>query len=408
MDRMPDVFDPGGHEDLFAAYEHLRERAPVHRRPGTRDYVVTRYDDIMHVLRHQRTFPTGTSRRRSEAASAVYERGGWERMTPLGTNPPVHRHYRNLVDHFFTGAGLEQWRHDIERVVDEQFATLQGRTHAEWNTDIAVPIPMRVITRMLGLPERDLDRLKAWSTAWVLPFVRPLEPDEDVWLAEQIVEMYDYLADVVLDKRQRPADDVITHLTQAVFTGDERHPEGRPLTDHEIITIVDHLFVGGNETTTFAMTSAMWILLSDGTGLVEHLRARPDLVPSFVEEVLRLESPTQGLWRTVAEDTEVGGVAIPAGSTVHLRYGAGNRDPSMFECPHEVQLDRPNQGRHLAFTLGEHHCPGADLSRLEQVLTIERALALEGLRLAEQDAPTHVPMLCMRGLRELHVEFGAR
>ena len=151
----------------------------------------------MHVLRHQRTFPTGASKRRSEAAHQVYDRGGWERMTPLGTNPPVHRHYRQLIDRFFTGEGLTQWRPFIDRVIDEQFEGFEREGAVEWNGQYAVPVPVRVITHVLGLPEADIPRLKQWSAAWILPFVRKLEPNEDAWVAEQVVEMYDYLAEMI-------------------------------------------------------------------------------------------------------------------------------------------------------------------------------------------------------------------
>ncbi len=400
-----DLFDPATQEDWYPTYAELRDHRPVYRVPGTNEFVISRYDDIMHVLRHQRTFPTGASKRRSEASQAVYDRGGWERMTPLGTNPPVHRHYRALVDHFFTGDGLANVRPFIEQAIDEQLATFESAGHVEWNSQFAVPVPVRVITHMLGLPQADIARLKVWSAAWILPFVRPLAPNEDVWVAEQVVEMYDYLAEMIAWKRAEPGDDILTHLTRTPFTGDG---DPRPLSDQEIITIVDHLFIGGNETTTFAMTSALWIMLRED-GLYDRLLADHTLLANFVEEVLRIESPTQGLWRAVAEDTELHGVAIPAGSTVHMRYASGNRDERMFACPHEVHLDRPNSRRHLAFTLGEHQCPGADLSRLEQVLTLEQVLRrLPNLRLAEgRNDFTHVPMFTMRALRELHVEFDA-
>lgn len=405
-----DLFAPVTQEDWYPTYDHLRDHEPVYRIPGTSEYVITRFDDIMHVLRHQKTFPTGASKRRSEAAQQVYDRGGWERMTPLGTNPPVHRHYRQLIDRFFTGEGLAQRRPFIERVIDEQFEGFDRAGAVEWNGQYAVPVPVRVITHMLGLPETDIPRLKQWSAAWILPFVRKLEPNEDEWVAEQVVEMYDYLAEMIAWKRREPGDDIITHLTNASFTGDEHSPDGRALTDQEIITIVDHLFIGGNETTTFAMVSALWIMLRDDgrqAGLYARLRSDPSLIPNFVEEVLRLESPTQGLWRAVADDTAIDGVPIPAGSTVHIRYAAGNRDERMFACPNQVQLDRPNSRRHLAFTLGEHQCPGADLSRLEQVLTLEQVLRrLPNVRLAEgKNDFLHVPMFTMRALRELHLEF---
>lgn len=394
-----DLYHAATPEDWYPTYRFLRDEQPVYRVPGTDDYVISRYNDIAHVLRHQRVFPTGASKRRSPASQQVYDRGGWERMTPLGTNPPVHRHYRALVDGFLDGDGLLQWRPFIESSIAAIFDEFASEGHVEWIGQYASKLPSQVITHMLGLPNGDLDQLRAWSSAWVLPFIRTLEPEEDVWVAEQVVEFYDYLKTAIQDKRVNPGPDIITSLTQARFADE------RPLSDQEIITIVDHLFIGGNETTTFAMASGLWILLRE-PGLYAHLLTNRHRVEDFVEEVLRIESPTQGLWRAVAEDTVVAGVPIPAGSTVHLRYASANRDERVFTCPGEVDIDRPNVRRHMAFSLGEHHCPGAGLTRLEQALTFDALFdRLPNLRLANRNDFAHVPMFTMRSLKALHLEF---
>ena len=395
-----DLFSPDTQEDWYPTYQYLRDEQPVYRIPGTDEFVVSRYHDIMHVLRHQSIFPTGASKRRSPAAQQVYERGGWERMTPLGTNPPIHRHYRALVDQYLNGPSLDQLRPFIQHAIDALFVTFERDGRVEWITQYASLLPGVVISHMLGLPADDLQRLRTWSSAWILPFVRKLEPDQDVWVAEQVVDFYDYLKAAIDQKRRNPGDDIITHLTQVSFAGT------RPLTDQEIITIVDHLFIGGNETTTFAMTSGLWILLRE-PGLFDRIADDQTRIPDFVEEVLRLESPTQGLWRAVSEATVLAGVQIPAGSTVHLRYASANRDEQVFRCPAEIDLDRPNSRRHMAFSLGEHHCPGAGLTRLEQSLTLKAVFdRLPNLRLAEgRNDFAHVPMFTMRSLRELHLEF---
>ncbi len=153
------------------------------------------------------------------------------------------------------------------------------------------------------------------------------------------------------------------------------------------------------------MASGLWIALRE-PGLYDHLAAHRQRIPDLVEEALRLESPTQGLWRAVAEDTVVAGVSIPAGSVVHLRYASANRDERVFACPAHVDIDRPNVGRHMAFSLGEHHCPGAELTRLEQVLTFEAVFdRLPNLRLSARNDFTHVPMFAMRSLKKLHLDF---
>jgi cytochrome P450 len=396
------LFDPATQEDWFPTYRRLRDEAPVYRVPETELYVVTRYADVMHVLRHQDVFPTGTSIYRSSAAREVYERRGWSRITPLSINPPEHRHYRAIVDPHFDAQGAERWRPEIERVIEELLTAVEGEGHCELVSAFALPLPVRIITRMLGFPEEDIPHLKAWSEAWVLPFSGPLSEEQEVWVADQIVHFQHYIHDQILRRRDEPGDDVLTALVNATYAGE------RPLTDHEIITIVDHLYIGGNETTTFAITSALWIMLRE-PGLYERLLTDPSLVPAFVEEALRLESPTQGLYRRVAFDTELGGVELPAGATVHIRYAAANRDERMFPDPDDVVLDRPNARRHMAFSLGEHHCPGEGLSRLEQRLALTAVLErLPGLRLADDNDFTHQPGFVLRALKQLHLEWTPR
>ena len=265
----------------------------------------------------------------------------------------------------------------------------------------AIPLPVRAITRILGFPASDIPQLKEWSTAWVLPFSGPLTAEQDNWVATKVVEFQHYINHAIEEKRINPGDDVISDLTTAVYNGE------RLLTNHEIITIVDHLYIGGNETTTFAITSALWILLRQ-PGLYDTVYNDRSLVEQFLEESMRLESPTQGLYRSVAADTEIAGVTIPAGSTVHIRYAAANRDDSIFPNADQVDLTRSNTKRHMAFSLGEHHCPGSGLSRLEQKTALNVVLdRLPHLRLApDTNDFTHMPGFVLRALNELHLEWG--
>jgi cytochrome P450 len=395
-----DLFDPATQEDWFPTYRRLRDEQPVYRMPGTNIHVVTRYDDVLYVLRHQELFPTGSGSTRTAAAREVYETKGWARITPLSTNPPDHRNYRELVDGFFDAKGSLHWQPIIEATIADLLDEMQADGSADYVEAFALPLPVRVITRVLGFPATDIPQLKAWSSAWVLPFSGPLTPDQEVWVAEQVVEFQHYIHHYIEAKRAEPGDDVLSSLVDARFGGD------RPLSDHEIITIIDHLYIGGNETTTFALTSALWLLLRE-PGLYERVRADRSLVEPFIEEALRMESPTQGLYRTVAVDTAIGGVPVPAGATLHIRYGAANRDERMFPDPDTVHLDRANVRRHMAFSLGEHHCPGSGLSRLEQQLALNAVLdRLPDLRLAEgRNDFRHLPGFVLRALNELHIDW---
>jgi len=395
-----DLFDPATQEDWFPTYRRLRDEQPVYRMPGTNIHVVTRYDDVLYVLRHQELFPTGSGSTRTAAAREVYETKGWARITPLSTNPPDHRNYRELVDGFFDAKGSRHWQPIIEATIADLLDDMEAAGSADYVEAFALPLPVRVITRVLGFPAADIPQLKAWSSAWVLPFSGPLTPDQEVWVAEQVVEFQHYIHHHIEAKRAEPGDDVLSSLVDARFGGD------RPLNDHEIITIIDHLYIGGNETTTFALTSALWLLLRE-PGLYARVRADRSLVEPFIEEALRMESPTQGLYRAVAVDTAIGGVPVPAGATLHIRYGAANRDERMFPDPDTVHLDRANVRRHMAFSLGEHHCPGSGLSRLEQQLALNAVLdRLPDLRLTPgRNDFRHLPGFVLRALNELHIDW---
>ena len=178
------------------------------------------------------------------------------------------------------------------------------------------------------------------------------------------------------------------------------------MTDAEIINMIDHLYIGGNETTTFALTSGMWLLIQNPS-LQDDLRSAPEKARSFVEEVLRLESPTQGMDRHAAEDTEIAGVHIPKGSHIHIRYAAANRDEKQFSCPVDIDIDRENAHRHLAFSLGETHCPGAGLTRLEQTIAVQTILKrMKNFSFApNKNTFQHHLNFTLRSFTDLHITF---
>jgi cytochrome P450 len=401
-----DLFDAATQEDWNPTYDLLRAEAPVWQMPGTDTFVLTRFDDIHQVLRQTDVFARGAREGApgtgmSSRTAAIYAAHGWPRLTPLAIDPPVHRRYRELVDPFFSVQGAERRRGLITAVVDELLDTVAGRGEMEYVADIAVPLPVRVITEVMGFRAEDIPLLKVWSEAWVLPFRGRLSEEEEVYAGQRGVEFQHHIHATIAAKRAAPDDSVISFLAN-----DARFAGERPLTDAEIIGMADHLYIGGNETTTFALASGLWLLLTH-TDVHVALLADRTRVRDFVEEVLRLESPTMGMVRHAVRDTSIGGVPIPAGSSIHLRYAAANRDPDVFSCPAELDLDRANAARHLAFSVGETHCPGAGLSRLEQRIAMERLLdRLPALRLApDRNDFSHHPNVTLRALRHLWVEF---
>lgn len=395
-----DLFDTETQEDWFPTYKELRDEFPCYQIPGSKIFVLTRYEDVMQVLRHPDRFINGYGTTRHKSSHEIYVKKGFEKRSVLGTNPPVHKLYRDMVDPHFNLQGSAKWSEKISDLSHSLIDSFCANGEVEFLSSFALPLPVTMITTILGLPVEDLEQLKKWSEAWVLPFSGPLSEEKENWVAEQGVEFQNYILKHVHERRENPKDDVISHLTQGTF-GDER-----PLTDSEIVRIIDHLYIGGNETTTFALTSGLWILLRED-GLYERVLNNRELVEPFIEEVLRLESPTQGLYRTTTQDEEFHGVTIPKDSTIHIRYAAANRDERMFENPDQVNLERHNLKRHMAFSLGEHHCPGSGLSRTEQRIALNVVLdRLSDLSLDEnKNDYSHMPGLVLRSLNELHLKF---
>jgi cytochrome P450 len=401
-----DLFDPATQEDWYPSYDLLREEAPVWRMPGTDVYVLTRFDDIQTVLRRTDIYLRGASestpgRGMSSLTAGIYAEKGWPRIGYLAVDPPVHRRYRELVDPFFSVLGAEKRRDLIVRIVNDLIDTFADDGESELVRQFAIPLPVRVITTMMGFRLEDIPKLKVWSEAWVLPFRGGLTEEEQIYAGEKGVEFQHHIQKTIEEKRLHADESVISFLAN-----DARFEGERPLTDAEIINMADHLYIGGNETTTFAITSGVWLLLTHPETQAQLL-ADPSKIRGFVEEVLRLESPTMGMVRFAAQDSVLDGVPIPKGSNLHLRYAAANRDWRMFEDPTTLDVDRPNANKHVAFSTGETHCPGAGLSRLEQNIAIGALLdRLPNLRLTPgRNDFTHHPNVTLRAMKELWITW---
>ena len=398
-----DLFSPETQEDWYPSYRAILEQAPVYAIPGQDMFLVSKFEDIAWIVRNPDRFPhaAGSSHNllMSDEAKAYHTQHGYPRTQPLSTNPPEHRRYRELVDPFFSPAGAARQREMITAVIEDLVDEILARGRIEFVEEFAVPLPVRVITLMLGFPLEDIPRLRIWSNAWVMVFKMSLTHEEQMYAAERGVEFQKYIEGFIDERRANPGEDVLSHLSaRAHYAGE------RPLSNAEVIGIISHLYIGGNETTTFALTSALWLLTQD-PALWQRLKEDRSRVRFFVEETLRLESPTQGLFRVTAQDEELRGVKIPAGSVLHLRFAAANRDGDEFPSPDDFALDRPNAAKHVAFSQGEHMCPGAGLSRLEQNITWETMLdRVERFDLVPgANDFTHLPGFVLRGLKALHV-----
>ena len=403
------LLDPDVQEDPYEYYRALREQAPVYRMPDTGAYVLSRYRDIQWAMAHPELYSidllgkAGFSMFRHPEAREVLERHGIPRNTRLSSDPPEHKGYRGVVNASFTAGRVAASAPFVQGVVDELATTLAERGACEFVRDVASPLPVRVIADRLGLPAEDVPRLKLWSDAWVEPLGYACTKEREIEIAWLGVELQRYLAQKFEEKRRRPGPDILSDLVQG------RLPDGRPLSEEEAMGMAEHITVGGHETVTSALAAGL-LLLIEHPEVERELRDDPPLLRNFVEEALRLESPSQGFFRYALHDSELHGVAIPKGSMVHLRFAAANRDPELFPDPDRIDVHRPSPGAHLAFGQGAHHCLGAPLARLELTTAFRTLLErFAGFRLAPgHPPPRHVPGLSLRSLRELHVEFTKR
>ena len=421
-----DLFGPGAPEHWYEAYEILHDQCPVRTIPGeglaagTDAYILTRYADIARVVRDPERFKPTISiaidavARRLAAAEA---RGAEPELPPeinamvismasLRPTQELYRKHKLELTDPWVGPGAKRHTEMITRTVDSLIDDWIDDEEVEFISSFARPLPQRVMANLLGFPLEDVPRLARWGTAQVAPFVhgkghRNLLSREEVEEQTRILQGFgEYVAEQVAAKRAEPRDDMISFLTQVTY-----HALGRKLSDVEIHGVVYAMVLGGLETTQYALEEQAQ-LLCDDPALFQSIRADRSKLRAFTEEAMRVRAPTQGLsTRITTQDEEFEGVQVPAGSMLHLRFGAGNVDPAEYECPHQIELDRKAPSAHLAFSQGPRICPGAGISRLEQTIAWDRLLErLASLEYAPGNDFLHQPGI-MLGTLKLHLRF---
>jgi len=405
----------------YPIFESLREEQPVVYVPEVECFVVTRYDDIVHVTRHPELFssimPTGPvlARQQAEAIAGLLAdepelgatlkrlRGGVRVL--LSADPPDHGRQRRLVNRAFTPPKVKALEPRIREVAHQLVDAFTGRGEVEIVHEYGVLLPLTIIAECLGVADDDLPMFKRWSDDFVAAIGNHnMSRDELRSLLLSQHDFFAYFQQRIDERRDAPREDLISDVMAADL-------DGEPLSDMEMLAMFNQFLVAGNETTTKLIASSVRILL-ERPELIGRLRDDPSLVAGFVEEALRLETPVQGLYRTATEDTEIGGVAIPRGGHVMVVYAAGNRDERTFPDASTPDPCRHNSMRHLAFGHGEHYCLGSALARAEGRIGIEVLLErLDDLAPADgvdMEQLRYEPSYVLHGLKELRVRFRPR
>lgn len=400
-----DFFSAEVQECPFQIYRQLQDEAPVWQMPGTNVFVVTRYSDIRDIIRDPARFSSSFGALLNAGSSnkevdAIYGQGYEMVETLLTQDPPRHRVYRNLVNKVFSNKRIEGMRDYIQSITDELIDAWIDDGEVDLMNRLCVPLPIYVIADQLGVPRAELPLIKKWSDASASRLGRLADAEQQIQNAKDIVEFQHYFADLIDRMRESPEDNIISDLANNTID------EGRLLTKPEALGMIQQILVAGNETSTAGIAGGV-VLLIENADEQTKLRNNPDLIPGAVEEILRLETPTSGMWRTATEDTEVGGVPIPKGAFLMVRFAAGNRDESVFSCGHEMKVDRDNASNHLAFGQGTHFCLGAQLARSEMQIALGSLLArTDNWGLVEgKNTLTHNPNVLLRGLKDLYISF---
>ena len=386
-------------QDPYSLYRRLRTEAPVRevRMPrGLKVWLVTRYADAREaladpLLHKDMRQARDLFDRHTTGGAAVSTFGRELGAHMLNSDPPDHTQLRKLVATAFTMRRVELLRPRIEQITDDLLTGIAGQDRVDLVDDFAFPLPVTVICELLGVPQHDRDEFRAWSTALV-------SADDVEVVSKAAQDMAAYLTGLIAGKRDNPADDMLTALTQARDEGDDR------LTELELVSMAFLLLVAGHETTVNLIANGVLALLRNPDQLAA-LRADPALLPGAVEEFLRFESPVNlATLRYTTAPVRLGGVEVPEGEFVLVSLGAGNRDGERFADADRLDVTRA-AGGHLAFGHGIHFCLGAPLARLEGQVAIGRLLdRFPGLALATGDIRWRNSTL-LRGLESLPVRL---
>jgi cytochrome P450 len=401
--------------DPYPFFDGLRERCPVLREPHKGVYMITGHEEAVSLYADHATFSSCNTVSGPFVKFSVPVEGADDISDIIDTHrdelpfsdqlpsfdPPKHTAHRGLLMRLITPKRLKENEEFMWRLADRQIDEILANGQCEFIGQFAQPFTLLVIADLLGVPESDHPGLREQLASRSMG-IGSSEPMEH----KPLEFLYGQFTHYIEDRRRTPRADVMGSIATATF------PDGSLPDVHDVALIAANLFTAGQETTARMLGFALQVL-GERPDVQQQLRDDRSLIPAFIEEVLRLESPLKGQFRMARHTTDVSGVAVRAGETVMVLPGAANRDPRTFECPHEFRLDRPNGRQHLAFGHGIHTCAGAPLARAEGRVGIERLLdRMLDIRLSDaHHGPPggrhfdYMPTYFLRALERLYIEF---
>jgi len=400
------LLDPGLIENPYPFFAQLQKRTPVYQVPGTDVYLVSSWQLVTEVLKNQGDYSahlTGILVTGVDGSAEVFD------LTQFGSavdaianaDEPEHSVHRKLVLPQLTSRKIAAMELELSRWAQQRIEKLVVAQRGDWVAEVADPIPVLAMARLVGLPLEDLEQLLTWAFAGGEILAGTTTLEQMVKLGAATAAMSGYLADHLATalKTTSPghAGNILDELVQGIRKG--------LIDEKEAVSILVVLVGAAGESTSSLTGSAVRILAQD-KDLQQRLRNHPEQVESFVEEVVRLESPFKGHYRVVLNDIQLGGVNLPAGARVILLWAAANRDPNVFERAGELDMDRDRPRDHLGFGQGIHFCVGARLARLEARVIIQELLRhTESFSVDPEFKPEHISSIFVRRLDRLQLLF---
>jgi cytochrome P450 len=397
-----DPFAPAFLADPYPFFAEYQQHTPVFYSPSLDYWVLTRYADVRAAFRDTTVYSAANALspiqpRTAEAATIMA--GGFRSVPTLtNTDPPVHTRARRIANLAFTPrmvAGLEPFIRDLAvRLIEERLPAGE----ADIVRALTWELPALVIFHVLGVPDQDVPRVKAWGGNRLMFMFGRTDESTQATVAEGMVAFWRYTEELVADRAAHPRADFTSQLVQAVDSS------GEQLAPAEVGTVLFGLLLAGHETTTNLLSNGARRFLEHRASAWDALCAEPGLIPNAVEEVLRFD-PAVVMWRRkTRQAVRIGDVDVPADANLLLLIGSANRDADVFGQPERFDIRRPNAREHLAFGLGNHLCLGAPLARLEaRVVFEELSRRRPALDLSADQALRFHPNISFRGPTSLQV-----
>ncbi|MCG6137935.1 MAG: cytochrome P450 [Nostoc sp. LLA-1] len=394
-------FDIAFHINPYPTYHNLRILNPVYR-STLNAWILTRYVDVKSVLRDPRFCVINLANKMKDKRYYLGQQKDLDMLTQVTSKwlifveAPEHTRLRKLVGKAFSPITVEQLRPYVQMIVDELIDQVIDKGVMDVISDLATPLPVTIIAKLMGVPDEDCLLLHKWSDE-LSHIIDPLLSVKTYENLNQVVSNFtDYFYNLFITKQKNPQDDLISHLLVVQEQNDK-------LSREELLSTCILLFAAGEETTINTIGNGILALLHHPEQM-EKLRKEPKMIVSAVEELLRYDSPVQHAQRIATEDVNIGGQLIRTGDKVIACLGAANRDPSQFSNPDQLDITR-RDNPHLAFIEGIHACLGASLARLNTQTAINTLLQrLPNLSLTT-DKLEWRKNIALRGLKSLPVSF---